>query len=194
LGYFAQKLLKNPILYRMNLLTHPITRLWAVIFCLVTPLSIFGQKVLKMDTPQKFSKAAYLPSATFMFQIEGDDRSNTVWHEEIIIGFDTDRQIIFFETWQIHVSQIVAVRLPRRRIGNVASATLLTFGASAVFFAGIDYLYGCQNCELATGVGLGSVAVGGLLRLLPKYKVFRIGKKNKLRLFDLTPKPVVTPV
>jgi hypothetical protein len=173
----------------MNLLTHPTTRIWAFIFCFFTPLSIFGQKILKLDTERTFSKAAYLPSATFTFQIEGDDRSNSVWHEEIITGFDTDRQVIFFETWQVHLSQIVAVRLPRKSIGQTLSRMLLVFGGSAVAFAGVDAAYGCYNCELAVAVGAGSAAVGGLLRLLPKYKIYRMGKKNKLRLFDLTPKP-----
>jgi hypothetical protein len=154
-----------------------------------TPLSISAQKVLKMDTPKTFGKASYLPAAPFVFQIEGDDRRNQVWHEEYIKDFDTDRQIIYFETWQIHVSQIVAVKIPRKSFGRRIAGTLLTFGLTALALSGVDAAYGCTNCGLAAGVGVGSAAVGFLWLKRSPYKIYRIGKKNKLRLFDLTPKP-----
>ena len=53
----------------------------------------------------------------------------------------------------------------------------------------------CDNCNEAIVVGVVCLGVGSAVDwLVSGRKVFKIGKKNKLRLLDLTPKPEVKPV
>jgi hypothetical protein len=70
------------------------------------------------------------------------------------------------------------------------------FGASAAFFALAGRLApSCDNCKEALVVGVASMGVGAALDwLVSGRKIFKIGKKNKLRILDLTPKPEIKPV
>jgi hypothetical protein len=167
------------------------------ILCLVlfflTPLS--AQKILKLDTPRDPSRMSFLIGSTITFQTEGDDKKNKVWTTKRILDFDIDRHLIIFEDYTINVEAITAVQEggARRRI-RALGATLMTFGAGAVFFGTLGKLKpDCPNCKEAVVVGAGSAAVGWLLTRISGFRTFKIDGKNKLRLLDLTPKPSKDP-
>jgi hypothetical protein len=97
----------------------------------------------------------------------------------------------------VPVSEVMYVRQGDVRRGvKTAAKVLQTFGASAAIFGlGGKLAPRCDNCNEAIVVGLVSFGVGSAVDwLVSGRKVFKIGKKNKLRLLDLTPKLEVKPV
>jgi hypothetical protein len=159
--------------------------------------SLFAQKILRLETPRNARKLTYYMGNTIVFRLEDDGGSNKNWFAERIVDLDLERQLIIFETWQVPISDILYVRQGdvHRGIKTVAKV-LQTFGASATLFGlGGKLAPRCDNCNEAIVVGVVCLGVGSAVDwLVSGRKVFKIGKKNKLRLLDLTPKPEVKPV
>lgn len=159
--------------------------------------SLSAQKVLKLDTPRDPSRMSFLIGSTITFQTDGDDKKNKIWITKRIVDFDIDRHQIIFDDWSVTVEDITAVRKgnERRAVRNIG-ASLMTFGTGAAFFGLLGKLTpNCPNCNEAMVVGAGSGVVGWLLTRISGFKNFKIDGKNgnKLRLLDLTPKPMTDP-
>jgi hypothetical protein len=147
-------------------------------------LSVFTQKILKLDTPKNPSRMVFRIGSTINFQLD-DEKSN--WFSDRIIDFDTERGWVIFERWHVHYKDITAIRRGRGGFVQRVPLMLQTFGAGAVFFGTMGRLTkDCQNCNEATIVGAGTFLAGWGLRKLIKPKIYRIGDKNILRLLDLT--------
>jgi hypothetical protein len=171
-------------------------RLFILIFVCFTN-SLFAQKLLRLETPHNARKLTYSIGSQLVFRLDDDAKSNKNWFAETIVDLDLERQLIIFDTWQVPISDVMYVRQ-----GNVngviktGARMLQTFGASALLFgAGGKLAPKCDNCNEAMVVGIACLGVGSLVDwLVSGRKVFKIGKKNKLRLLDLTPKLEVKPV
>lgn len=170
-------------------------RLLLLSLLLLFSSAAFAQKVLKLDTPKNPSKAAYYIGSTIIFKLE-NNKDNTIWYQERIVDLDTDRGIIQFESWKIHVSDIITVKNPNaRRFLRTTGTMLKGFGLGLIFFSTIGRVAPqCDNCNEALVVGAGTTLVGWILERLSGVKSYKIGKRNKLRLLDLTPKPTKEPV
>ena len=59
------------------------------------------------------------------------------------------------------------------------------FGASALFYSVVGRTGPCDNCPTATTVGASTLAAGFLLSKIGGVKIYWLGKKRRLRLFDL---------
>ncbi len=164
---------------------------FVTLFC--GPLT--AQKVLKLDTPRNPTRMSFLIGSTITFQTEGDDKKNKIWTTKRIVDFDLDRHQIIFDDYSVTVEDITAVRKgdSRRKI-RALGATLMTFGAGVALFGTVGRLdRNCPNCKEAMVVGPSTAAVGWLLTRISGFKTFKINGDNKLRLLDLTPKPVKNP-
>jgi hypothetical protein len=158
---------------------------------------LVAQKILRLETPRNARKLTYYLGMPIVFRLDDDAKTNKNWFEERIVDLDLERQLIIFETWQVPVSEVMYVRQGDVRRGvKTAAKVLQTFGASAALFGlGGKLAPRCDNCNEAIVVGLVSFGVGSAVDwLVSGRKVFKIGKKNKLRLLDLTPKLEVKPV
>ncbi len=165
-------------------------RLILYIFLLALSFPALSQKVLKLDTPRNPTKAAYYIGSTIVFKLE-NDKQNTVWYQERIIDFDTEKGYIVFENWKVHYTDIITVKNPyaRRRL-RTTGTMVKTFGLGLIFFSTAGRLSkDCPNCNEALGVGAASMLVGWIVERLSGAKHYKIGKKNRLHLLDLTPKP-----
>jgi hypothetical protein len=163
--------------------------------CLTTTLS--AQKLLRLETPKNARKLTYFIGNPIVFRLDDDGKKNKNWFAERIVDLDLDRQLVIFETWQVPISDIMYVRQGDVNRGVKAGAKILqTFGASAAGFGLLGKLTpNCPNCNEAIVVGVASYAVGSAVDwLVSGRRIFKIGRKNKLRLLDLTPKPEVKPV
>jgi hypothetical protein len=157
---------------------------------------LFAQKILRLETPTNARKLTYLIGNYIVFRLEDDGGSNKNWFEERIVDLDLERQLVIFETWQVPISDIMYVRQGNVRQGVKSTAKIIqTFGASALLFGlGGKLAPRCDNCNEAIVVGIACLGAGTLVDwLVSGRKIFKIGKKNKLRLLDLTPKLEVKP-
>lgn len=169
-------------------------RLILYIFLFALSIPALSQKVLKLDTPKNPTKAAYHLGSTIIFKLD-NDKQNTVWYQERIIDFDTDRGYIIFENWKVHYTDIIGIRNPNARRRLRTTGTMVkTFGLGLIFFSTVGRLSpDCPNCDEALVAGAASTLVGWLVERISGVKNYKIGKKNKLRLLDITPKPTKEP-
>jgi hypothetical protein len=163
--------------------------------CFATTLS--AQKLLRLETPKNARKITYFIGNPIVFRLDDDGKTNKNWFAERIVDLDLERQLVIFETWQVPISDIMYVRQGDVNRGVKAGAKILqTFGASAAGFGLLGKLTpNCPNCNEAIVFGVVSYGIGSAVDwLVSGRRIFKIGKKNKLRLLDLTPKPDVKPV
>ena len=165
--------------------------------CLCCTNGLFAQKLLRLETVKNPKKLVYYIGTPITFRLEDEGGKNKIWFTERIADLDLERQLVIFDTWQVAISDIQYVRQgdANQRVKTVAKV-FQTFGAAAAFFGLMGKLAPrCDNCNEAIVVGVSSLAVGSLVDwLVSGRRIFKIGKKNKLRLLDLTPKLDVKPV
>lgn len=170
-------------------------RLIYSIFLMIFSTLAFSQKVLKLDTPKNPSKAAYYIGSRIIFKLE-NTKGNDIWYSEIIKDFDLERGLIVFENWQIHYDEIISLRNPyAHRLAKVAARMLEGFGVGLILFSTLGRLSpDCPNCNEALVVGGGSLLLGWIIDKLTGVKNYKIGKRNRLHLLDIAPRPVTAPV
>ena len=169
-------------------------RLILYIFLLAFSIPAFSQKVLKLDTPRHPTKAAYFIGSTIVFKLD-NNKDNTIWFEERIQDFDTEKGYIIFENWKVHYTDIITVKNPYARpLLRSLGTKVKIFGVGMIFFSSIGRLSkDCPNCNEALVVGVASTLVGWVVERFSGVKKYDIGKKNRLHLLDLTPKPTKEP-
>ncbi len=170
-------------------------RYFLLLICLFIFTISFSQKVLKLDTPKNPSKAAYYLGSRIIFKLE-NTKENNIWYSEIIKDFDTDKGLIIFDSWQIHYQDIISLRNPYAYKGAKVTAKLLQgFGIGLIVFSTLGRLSpDCPNCNEALVAGGGSLLVGWIIDKLTGVKNYKIGKRNRLHLLDLSFKPAEIPV
>jgi hypothetical protein len=162
-------------------------RLFVLCLLLTITTFAFSQKVLRLDTKSTASKMSFFVGQTITFKLD-DVKNNDIWFIEPIVDFDIERGIIQFGTWQVHFKDIIAIRNPNsNRFGRTISATLKTFGLGLIVFGAAGSLTkDCPNCKESVILGVALSAVGWILDWIIPTRVYRLGKKNRLRLLDLT--------
>ncbi len=168
-----------------------------ILLFLLMANGLFAQKLLRLETPHNARKLTYAIGSPIVFRLEDDGGSNKNWFAERIIDLDLERQLVIFETWQVPISDITYIRIGNVNQGIKSVAKIIeTFGASAVVFGTLGKLSpNCPNCNEAIATGVVCFGAGKLVDwLISGRKIFKIGKRNKLRLYDLTPKFEVKPV
>lgn len=164
-------------------------------FCILTVVSVFSQKVLKLDTPKNPSKAAYYIGSRIIFKLEST-KENDIWYSEIIKEFDVERGLIIFDSWQIHYKDILLLRNPNaHRAAKTGAVMLKGFGLGLIVFSTLGRLApDCPNCNEALIAGGGSFLIGWIIDKLTGVKNYKIGTRNRLHLLDLSFKPAPVPV
>jgi hypothetical protein len=162
-------------------------RLFLICLLLTVSSFAFSQKVLRLDTKSTASKMSFFIGQTITFKLD-DVKNNDIWFTEPIVDFDIERGIIQFDKWQVHYKDIIAIRNPNsNRFGKTMATTIKTFGAGLIVFGALGSLSkDCPNCKEAVILGVGISALGWILDWIIPTRVYKLGKKNRLRLLDLT--------
>jgi hypothetical protein len=184
------------IIFTFDSNSYPLMKRLLILLFICFSSSLFAQKILRLETPTNARKLTYLIGNYIVFRLEDEGGRNKNWFEERIVDLDLERQLVIFETWQVPISDIMYVRQGNVRQGIKSTAKIIqTFGASALVFGlGGKLAPRCDNCNEAIVVGIACLGAGTLVDwLVSGRKIFKIGKKNKLRLLDLTPKLEVKP-
>ena len=141
---------------------------------------------MRLEVPGNIKKITYFVGSPIIYKLD-KVKGNDIWYTDVITDFDLDRQEIIFENGRVQISTILAVRkvgkVPfTKTIGNA----LMGFGGSALFYSLVGRAGPCDNCPTATTVGATTLAAGWLLTKIGRARIYWLGKKRRLRLFDLS--------
>lgn len=105
-----------------------------------------------------------------------------------------DENIILYDGGMFDLEDIIYIRMTRPWASTI-SVSMISFGTSWLVYGGIaHFAVGTFTFGLDTAViGAGSIIGGWLIRKLFRWKKYKIGKKNRLKILDLSwPPPVGT--
>ncbi len=155
------------------------------IFLLLTPI-LFAQKSMRLEVPGNIKKITYYIGSPILYKLD-KVKGNDIWYTDIITDFDLDRQEIIFENGRVQIGTILAVK----KVGGVSFTktignAMMGFGGAALFYSLAGRAGPCDNCPTATTVGASTLAAGWLLTKIGGTRIYWLGKKRRLRLFDLS--------
>lgn len=159
----------------------------------LTAASLEAQKTLILEKRGSTKTKRFYEGDEITYRIKGEK----LWETATIIRMIPEQNILVLDRIYVKVDSIGALlKIKNRRVTNGLSAQLYVFGAAWTAYTAIDDLVVSErktDWEAAAYVGGTSLLVGTLLRLLPKTKTIKLGKKRRLRLLDLTPiaKPIL---
>lgn len=164
----------------------PILRFTTIfIFSLLTTL-LSAQKSMRLEVPGNIKKIVYYIGSPILYKLD-KIKGNDIWYTDVITDFDLDRQEIIFENNRVPISTVLAVRkIGKQPITKTIGNALMGFGGSALFYSLVGRAQPCDNCPTATTVGASTLAAGFLLSKIGSPRIFWLGKKRRLRLFDLS--------
>lgn len=170
-----------------------ITTILFVLFVL-TAASVCAQKVLILEKRGTTKTKRFYEGDEITYRIKGEK----VWETSTIVEMIPKENILVLDRIYVKVDEIEALlKVKNQRVANGLSTQLYVFGTAWAAYTAIDDLVVSKrktDWEAAAYVSGTSFVLGTLLRLLPKTKTLKIGKKRRLRLLDLTPKSkLITP-
>lgn len=144
---------------------------------------VFTQKLLQIEKKGKVATTKiYIGESLFIRTVDHPD----YWYEAEIQDILMEAKALVFEDRIIPIKDILSIKRNRKSAMNGAGRAMQY---SALIPAAYEVVYGLveppiewRSLALFTG---GSFALGSLLRLIPP-KQYKIGKKYRLRVLDLT--------
>ena len=152
-----------------------------LIFSLYFTLPSSAQKVLQMEKRGKIKTTKFYLGEELIFRLKGSKE----WYTDIMVDIKVEEKIIVFSERFVKVSDITTIK-EYRRGARIAEGSLYSFGASWLGFSLLGTLDGVPLNDLAWKVPASSVGLGFLIRKLFYVKKYRIGKKRKLRVLDIS--------
>ena len=150
-------------------------------FFLLAALPLHAQKVLQMEKRGKVKTKKFYLGEEIIFRLKG----SKAWYNDIMIDIKVEENIIVFSERFVKVSDITMIKKYRRG-AKIAEGSLYSFGLSWLGFSLLGTLDGVPLNDLAWKVPTSSVGLGFLIRRIFNVKKYRIGKKRKLRVLDLS--------
>ncbi len=161
----------------------PIKFFFLVLFFLVSAPLINAQKILQLEKVGKYKiEKIHLGEFLFVKTVQNTD----TWYHAVLEDVSIEANAIVFPNRIIPLSDIVAIKRKKKSGAHGYGRTLQY---SAAIPAVYEVIYGLANPPiewktLAYFTG-GSFLLGSLLRLVPPKK-YKMGKKYRLRVLDLT--------
>ena len=151
-----------------------------LILCITAPLS--AQKLLQIETVNKVRTFRFFEGETLLFKFNEPDAK---WERAEITGFDVDNQRIKLGLEEIPISEITAIRRPKRRFVQIVGGQLIVFGVSWSLATAIgDFLYNDDVNWTTAAIITGASIPAGFLIL--KQRTFKLKKRHRLRVLDIT--------
>ncbi len=148
---------------------------------LFTAIPVSAQKVLQMEKRGKVKTKKFYLGEEIIFKLKGSKG----WYKDIMIDIKAEENIIVFSERFVKVSDITMLKKYRRG-ARIAEGSLYTFAASWLGFSLLGTLDDVPLNDLAWKVPASSVGLGFLIRRIFYIKKYRIGKRRKLRVLDLS--------
>lgn len=143
---------------------------------------VLYMELMKEEKPIKYYPGQYLSIKSAEYPDE--------WLNISISKILDEEKIILYDGGMLRLQDIIEVRRSRGW-SKIVGYMLKTFGAAWLGFGGIahfttDYKFGADTAI----IGGGAVASGWLIQKLFKYKKYKVGKKVRLKILDLSwPEP-----
>lgn len=152
----------------------------------------YGQKFLQIEKYGKTKVVKFYIGDELTYQINGDKKT---WYHGTINDLLVDENMIVFENKVVNMKDISAIRtFKNARLSRTLSIQLYAFGLAFGGMSAIAALVGWWEITAFTVVVVGSALVLGLLiRHIFKWKTYKMGKRNWLRMLDITFQPVYGP-
>lgn len=154
-----------------------------ILALLFLPFFSYSQKAIVLEREGTLHTKKFFVGENLVFKLKQDRKH---WLEEVILDLDIDAGYILFEHRTVPVSDIIAIQI--RDAGKVTrgiSTLLTTFSYSWGFWSLVSLAFGDSLSPFEIGVGVGSFLLGKLLKLT-FFKTYRLNKRKRLRLIDLT--------
>lgn len=143
---------------------------------------LFGQKFLQIEKIGSLKIKKFYIGDDLNYRLKGDK----TWYTGTIQDLIIDENIILFENRYIKMDQIRTIRKKLQWSQSLGSQMYI-FAASWLFFSGTADLIGWWEVRWDTAIIAGSALVGGfLIKKIFKYKKYKIGKRRRLRMLDIT--------
>jgi len=155
--------------------------------CLVFSCSE-AQKFMQMEKRGSTKVKRYYPGDDILFKVKDD----VEWQDAIIHDILVDENLILLGTGKlINIDDIIAIKSIKGAGWSKAIANkFYLFGINWTVLSLITELVGYWSFTWGTAIiAIGAVVTGWLIHTIFKSRVYKIGKKRKLRLLDLTMSP-----
>lgn len=164
-------------------------RLLGLILCLGISNFLFSQKVLQLERFGSPKVKKFYIGEDLNYQLIGDK----TWYTGTIQNLIVEENIILFENRYVKLDDIRTLR-KRLHWSKTIGNQLYVFAGSWLVFSAAGTLVGWE-LRWDTAIISGSALVSGwLIKNIFKYKKYKLGKKRRLRLLDLTlVKPIYGP-
>lgn len=159
-------------------------RLLSVLFLLsIINTYSFAQKVLQLEYIGKVKTTKIYLGETIFLKTKQDPDA---WFEAILEDVNLEAPAVVFGTRIVLLKDIIAIKR-RKKSGFYGAGSAMQYAAAIPI--SYEIIYGLVNPpiewkSLAIFAG-GSVLLGTLLKLIPPKK-YKMGKKHRLRVLDLT--------
>lgn len=171
----------------MNLILPSKSFLLGIIFISafwLVPQSVKAQVVLYVEIMTEYKPIKYYEGQDLMFKTKEYPKD---WQKITIERLMDEEKIILFDGGMINLEDIIEIRRTRPW-ATVTGYMLQTFGVAWFGFGGLAH-FTTDNFDFGVDtfvIGSTAIASGWLIRKLFKYKSFKIGKKVRLKILDLS--------
>ena len=161
-------------------------------FLFITP-SLTAQQFLQLEKVNSLKVKRFYIGDELTFQLE-DEYGNKYWRTEVIERILVEEGILIFPKGKVNLKDILAIRTYNsRQFGNKAALSLYTFGAGWILYSLIDAAFGGTLTWSVAIVSGTAFATGFIIKQIFKQRTFKMGKKRRLRVLDLTFKKELGP-
>ncbi len=147
-------------------------------------LPTHAQKVLQMEKRGKVETKKYFLGEELTFQLKG----GSDWYTDVMIDIKVEDEIIVFSERFVKVGDIKTIKSYKNaRFANRMEKSLYSFGAAWLLFSLGGTLVSDEPLnDLTWKVPVASAGLGFLIKKLFYSRKYKIGKKRRLRLLDLS--------
>ncbi|HFB99372.1 MAG TPA: hypothetical protein ENJ53_01075 [Phaeodactylibacter sp.] len=164
------------------------TYLFFFIF-LFAALPAHAQKVLQIEKRGAIKTKKIYLGESITYRLKGSKD----WHTETMIDIKVEEGLIIFSDHFVKVADIKTLKFYKNaRLANSVEKSLYTFAASWLLFSLGGTLAGEPLNDLTWKVPVSSVALGWSFKKIFYTRKYRIGKKRRLRVLDLSFKKRLT--
>ncbi len=145
-----------------------------------------AQKVLQLERAGSLKTQKIHIGESITFKLRHDDAG---WYERMIFDLDPDTGYLNLEGVHVHVDSISMIKAENRPlVPTLIGTALQAGGANMILFdvsRGLTWDKERGIDETTVIAGAANVGVGTILKALFRNKVFKVGKRKRLRLLDL---------
>lgn len=156
---------------------------WLFIICALFTTNASAQKILQMEKRGKVKTKKFFLGEELTFKLKGQDE----WITDVMIDIKVEEDIIVFSERFVKVSDIKIIKSYKNaRRAMTFQRSLYTFGTAWLLYSLGGTLAGEPLNDLTWKVPATSFVLGFLIKKIFYTRKYRIGKKRRLRVLDLS--------